>query len=149
MRVYRISPLARQSNPSRWPRALFRAGLLRPGAYNPGDSTSPAEGIDHPMGVLKNFESRLERGIEGFFKAAFRSGLQPVELAKRILREMERSKNVGVREVWVPNRFTLRISQEDRERFSNMEGALIRELENAVVEGAKESGYSLVARPEV
>lgn len=101
------------------------------------------------MGVLKNFESRLERGIEGFFKAAFRSGLQPVELAKRILREMERSKNVGVREVWVPNRYTLRISQEDRERFSNMEGALIRELENAVVEGAKESGYSLVARPEV
>lgn len=101
------------------------------------------------MGVLKDFESRLERGIEGFFKAAFRSGLQPVELAKRILREMERSKNVGVREVWVPNRYTLRISQEDRERFSNMEGALIRELENAVVEGAKESGYSLVARPEV
>jgi hypothetical protein len=101
------------------------------------------------MGVLKNFESRLERGIEGFFKAAFRSGLQPVELAKRILREMERGKNVGVREVWVPNRYTLRISAEDRERFSNMEGALIRELENAVVEGAKESGYSLVARPEV
>jgi hypothetical protein len=51
--------------------------------------------------------------------------------------------------VWVPNRYTLRISAEDRERFSNMEGALIRELENAVVEGAKESGYSLVARPEV
>lgn len=101
------------------------------------------------MGVLKDFESRLERGIEGFFKAAFRSGLQPVELAKRILREMERDKNVGVREVWVPNRYTLRISAEDRERFSNMEGALIRELENAVVEGAKESGYSLVARPEV
>jgi hypothetical protein len=101
------------------------------------------------MGVLKDFESRLERGIEGFFKAAFRSGLQPVELAKRILREMERSKNVGVRDVWVPNRYTLRISAEDRERFSNMEGALIRELENAVVEGARENGYALVARPEV
>jgi hypothetical protein len=101
------------------------------------------------MGVLKNFESRLERGIEGFFKAAFRSGLQPVELAKRILREMEAHKTVGVREVWVPNRYVLAISEEDRQQFENMEGALIRELENVVADGARENGYGLVARPEV
>jgi hypothetical protein len=101
------------------------------------------------MGVLKNFEGRLERGIEGFFKAAFRSGLQPVELAKRILREMEAHKTVGVREVWVPNRYVLAISEEDRQQFENMEGALIRELENVVTEGARENGYGLVARPEV
>jgi Protein of unknown function (DUF3662)/FHA domain len=101
------------------------------------------------MGVLKNFESRLERGIEGFFKAAFRSGLQPVEIAKRILREMDAHKTVGVREVWVPNRYVLHVSQEDRDRFANMEGALVRELENVVVEGSRERGYGLVARPEV
>ena len=101
------------------------------------------------MGVLRNFESRLERGIEGFFKAAFRSGLQPVELAKRILREMEANKTVSVREIWVPNRYTLYVSEEDRERFKGAEGALIRELENVVVEGARENGWGLVARPEV
>jgi hypothetical protein len=101
------------------------------------------------MGVLRNFESRLERGIEGFFRAAFRSGLQPVELAKRILREMEVGKTVGVREVWVPNRYVVHVSEEDRERFSQMEGALVRELENVVTEGARENGYGLVARPEV
>jgi hypothetical protein len=101
------------------------------------------------MGVLRNFESRLERGIEGFFRAAFRSGLHPVELAKRILREMEAGKTVGVREVWVPNRYVLHVSEEDRERFSQMEGALVRELENVVREGARENGYGLVARPEV
>ncbi len=101
------------------------------------------------MGVLRNFESRLERGIEGFFKAAFRSGLQPIEIAKRILREMENAKTVGVKEVWVPNRYTLAVSPADRERFASMEGALIRELENVVAEGAKENGYGLVARPEV
>jgi Protein of unknown function (DUF3662)/FHA domain len=101
------------------------------------------------MGVLRNFESRLERGIEGFFKAAFRSGLQPIELAKRILREMEANKTVGVREVWVPNRYVLRVSQEDRDRFSGAEGALVRELENVVTEGARENGWGLVARPEV
>lgn len=101
------------------------------------------------MGVLRNFESRLERGIEGFFKAAFRSGLQPIEIAKRILREMEAGKTVGVKEVWVPNRYTLSVSSPDRERFASMEGALIRELENVVTEGARENGYGLVARAEV
>ena len=101
------------------------------------------------MGVLKNFESRLERGIEGFFAKAFRSGLQPVEMAKRVLREMEGNKTVGVREVWVPNRYVLRISEEDRERLSGMENAMVRELETTVVEAARENGYGLVARPEV
>jgi hypothetical protein len=107
------------------------------------------QGKRRPVGVLRNFESRLERGIEGFFTKAFRSGLQPVELAKRILREMEAQKTVSVREVWVPNRYVLHISAEDRERFENMENALRRELENVVVEGAREKGYGLVARPEV
>jgi hypothetical protein len=101
------------------------------------------------MGVLRNFESRLERGIEGFFTKAFRSGLQPVELAKRILRQMDAQKTVGVREIWVPNRYVVRISEEDRERFGNMEGALARELETVVTEGARERGWGLVARPEV
>lgn len=101
------------------------------------------------MGVLRNFENRLERGIEGFFKAAFRSGLQPIELAKRILREMEAHKTVSVREVWVPNRFELVVSSEDRERFSGAEGALVRELETVVTEGARENGWGLVARPQV
>ena len=101
------------------------------------------------MGVLRNFESRLERGIEGFFKAAFRSGLHPIEMAKRILREMEHGRTVGVRETWVPNRYTLWISAEDRERFANMEAALIKELEGVVREGAREKGYGLVAKPEV
>jgi hypothetical protein len=101
------------------------------------------------VGVLKNFENRLERGIEGFFTKAFRSGLQPVEIAKRILRAMEAEKTVSVREVWVPNRYVLSVSAEDRERFENMENALRKELETVVTEGARERGYGLVARPEV
>ncbi len=62
---------------------------------------------------------------------------------------MEAAKTVGVKEVWVPNRYTLTVSPADRERFASMEGALIRELENVVSEGAKENRYGLVARPEV
>jgi hypothetical protein len=101
------------------------------------------------VGILKDFETRLERGIEGFFTKAFRSGLQPIEIAKRILRTMEAHKTVGVREVWVPNRYVLFVSAEDRERFTNMENALVAELETVVAEGAREHGYGLVARPQV
>lgn len=101
------------------------------------------------MGILRDFEHRLERIVEGFFTKAFRSGLQPVELAKRLLREMEAGKTVGVREVWVPNRYVLRLSGEDRGRLGGMEKALGRELERVVVDGARERGFGLVARPEV
>jgi hypothetical protein len=101
------------------------------------------------MGILRDFESRLERGIEGFFTKAFRSGLQPIELAKRILRHMDVQKTVGVKEVWVPNRYVLFVSAPDRERFAGMENALKKELETVVVEGAREHGYGLVAGPEV
>jgi hypothetical protein len=101
------------------------------------------------MAILRDFEHRLERIVEGFFTKAFRSGLQPVELAKRVLREMEAGKTVGVREVWVPNRYVLHLSDEDRKRLAGMEKALGRELERVVVEGARERGFGLVARPEV
>lgn len=101
------------------------------------------------MSILRDFESRLERIVEGFFSKAFRSGLQPVELAKRVLREMENGKTVGVREVWVPNRYVLRLSEEDRGKVEGMENALSRELQQVVVEGARERGYRVVAQPEV
>ncbi len=87
--------------------------------------------------------------MEGFFTKAFRSGIQPVELAKRVLREMEAGKTVGVRDVWVPNRYAISLSQEDRERFGGMEHALARELAQVVVDGARERGWGLVAAPEV
>jgi hypothetical protein len=101
------------------------------------------------LGILNEFERRLERVIEGVFTKAFRTGLQPVELANRILREMEAGKSVGVREVWVPNRFAFALSAPDRERFQEAETALRRELEQVVVQGAKERGWELVGPPEV
>jgi hypothetical protein len=101
------------------------------------------------MSILRDFEHRLERIVEGAFTKAFRSGVQPVELARRIIREMDANKAVGVNEVWVPNRYVFRLSEEDRERFAGMERGLIGELEQVVVQGAKERGFGLVAAPQV
>jgi hypothetical protein len=101
------------------------------------------------MGILSEFERRLEGAIEGLFTKAFRTGLQPVELATRILREMDTNKTVGVREVWVPNGYVFYLSPPDRERFSGTEKHLRRELEQVVREGAAERGWGLVGPPEV
>jgi hypothetical protein len=101
------------------------------------------------LGILSEFERRLEGVIEGIFTKAFRTGLQPVELANRILREMDANKTIGVHEVWVPNGFVFSLSPSDRERLGHIEKSLRRELEQVVKEGAEERGWGLVGPPQV
>jgi hypothetical protein len=99
--------------------------------------------------ILRDFERRLGNLVEGFFATTFRSGLQPVELAKRLLREMDASKTVGVREVWAPNHFAFSLSPEDAERFEQAEQALVVELRQVVREAAAERGWGLVGPPGI
>ena len=101
------------------------------------------------MPILRDFERRLGSMVEGFFATTFRSGLQPVELAKRVMREMDVNKTVGVREVWAPNRFVFTLSESDAERFGQAERALVTELGRVVRETATERGWGLVGPPEV
>jgi hypothetical protein len=101
------------------------------------------------LGILNDFERRLEGVIEGIFTKAFRTGLQPVELASRILKEMEAGKAVGVRQVWVPNRYVFGLSDQDHARFQQTEKALRTELEQVVRDGAKERGWALLGPAEV
>src|SRR5439155_26693217 len=109
----------------------------------------PSSEIATPLGILNEFERRLEGVIEGIFTKAFRGGLQPVELATRILREMEANKTVEVRQVWVPNRYVFTLAEADAERFGQAERSLRRELEQVVQEGAEERGWELVGPPQV
>src|SRR5262245_19036473 len=101
------------------------------------------------MSILSQFERRLEGAIEGAFSKAFRAGLHPAELATRILREMESNKTVGVKGVWVPNRFVFSISPSDAERFHDSEDVLRAELEQVVVDAALERGWILLGPPAV
>ena len=101
------------------------------------------------MPILRDFERRLGGLVEGFFATTFRSGLQPVELAKRMMREMDASKTVGVREVWAPNRYAFTLSESDGRRFEQAEQALVNELKQVVREAAAERGWGLVGPPEV
>jgi len=99
--------------------------------------------------ILRDFERRLGGLVEGLFAKTFRSGLQPVELAKRVLKEMDAGRTVGVSEVWAPNAFTFRLSPSDAERFERAEAALVSELKEVVRENASERGWGLVGPPEV
>jgi hypothetical protein len=99
--------------------------------------------------ILRDFERRLGGLVEGLFSKAFRSGVQPVEIAKRIMREMEDGRSVGVSEVWAPNRFELSLSPEDAARYQQAEDAIAAELRRVIRETAAERGWGLVGPPEV
>ena len=63
--------------------------------------------------VGKSIEQRLEGLVEGFFTKVFRSGLQPIEVGRRILREMAENKTVSVNRVYAPNEFRVLMGAED------------------------------------
>lgn len=95
------------------------------------------------MGALSDFERRLEGAVEGFFARAFRSGLQPIELAKALQRFAEDHQLVTADGVVVPNRYTFVLHPRDIERLETFGDRLKRELAEVAVETAKERGWQL------
>ena len=87
--------------------------------------------------------------VEGLFSKTFRSGVQPVEIAKRVVRAMDDGKQVAVNEVWAPNHFEISLSNEDAPKFQQIETALVAELKTVILENAGERGWGLVGPPEV
>ena len=93
---------------------------------------------------LQRFERRLERLVEGGFGKAFRSGLQPVEIGRRLVREMDIGRTLGVRGTVVPNDFTIRLSEADLQRFDGFRETLVNELCETAREHTRESKYHFV-----
>ena len=77
---------------------------------------------------LQQFERRLERLVEGAFAKAFRGQLQPIELGRRLTREMDLRRAVGIHGFIVPNQFNVFLAPEDFERFEEFGDSLEREL---------------------
>jgi hypothetical protein len=101
------------------------------------------------MGI-RGFERRLERLVEGAFARAFKSGLRPVELGRRLVREMDDNRSVSVRGgTLVPNSFAVSLSASDLEQFEGVQDSLARELADAAREHARDEGYSFMGPVEV
>jgi hypothetical protein len=101
------------------------------------------------MGI-RGFERRLERMVEGAFARAFKSGLRPVELGRRLVREMDDHRSVGVRGgTLVPNHFTVSLSGSDYEQFEGVHDSITRELGDAAREHARDESYQFLGPVEV
>ena len=101
------------------------------------------------MSVLRSLESKIAGLVEGAFGRAFRSEVRPVEIARKLVREMEEHRTVSVSKTYVPNEYAVYLSPEDRERFDDYEGALVTELAGYLLEHARAEKLALLSRPTV
>jgi Protein of unknown function (DUF3662)/FHA domain len=101
------------------------------------------------MSVLRNIEHKIEGLFEGVFGRAFRTHVQPVELARKLVKEMEDHRVISVSRVYAPNEYTVYLAPSDREQFANYEDSLRSELQEYLAENARRERYELLSPPEV
>jgi hypothetical protein len=101
------------------------------------------------VSLLRSLEEKIEGLVEGAFSRAFKTHVQPVELARKLAKEMEEHKTVSVSRVYVPNHYVIFLSPDDREQFASYEVALKKELSDYLLERARGEGLALVTRPQI
>jgi hypothetical protein len=101
------------------------------------------------VSVLRTIEHKIEALVEGVFGRAFRANVQPVELARKLVKEMDDHRTVSVSRVYVPNEYTVYLSTEDRQQFTGYEDSLKLELQDYLAEHARREGYVMLTEPIV
>ncbi|HEU4867300.1 MAG TPA: DUF3662 and FHA domain-containing protein [Actinomycetota bacterium] len=101
------------------------------------------------MGLVDEFEKRLERAVEGVFSKAFRSDVEPSELGRRLMRDMEAGKSVSVGAVYVPNDYVIQLSPEDYARFEGLIPTLRTEFATLLKTNAGQRRWRLPGQIDV
>lgn len=101
------------------------------------------------MGILSDFEDRIASGIEGVFAGAFRSPVQPVEIARALARVADDERVLGAGVVYAPTSYTVALSTEDDEKLGSFKTVLAGELSTYVTDHAREHGYQLASKPQI
>ena len=102
------------------------------------------------MSILSDFEDRLARAVEGAFAGAFRSPVQPAELARALAHAMDDGRSAGVGKVYAPSVYTIELSGEDADKFGDaFEGVLAAELSTFLIDHARKRGYTLAGSPSI
>jgi hypothetical protein len=101
------------------------------------------------VSVLRNLESKLAGLVEGTFSRAFKSEVRPVEIARKLAREMDEHRVQSLSRTYVPNEYTVWLSSDDREQFSGYEDELRRELSGYLLEHARRERVALLTPPEI
>ena len=101
------------------------------------------------MSVLRNLESKLAELVEGTFSRAFKSEVRPVEIARKLAREMDEHRVQSLSRTYAPNEYAVWLSPEDREQFSGYEDELRDELSGYLLEHARRERVALLTAPEI
>lgn len=101
------------------------------------------------MSVIRRIEEKIQDLFEGSFGRAFKSPVQPVELAHKLVKEMEENKVISVSRVYVPNEYSLFLSPDDWKQFESYEEDLKRDLSEYLVESSRRENYDMLSRPIV
>jgi hypothetical protein len=98
---------------------------------------------------LKDIERKLESFFEGLFTKGFKTGVQPIELAKKLIKEMDTHKTISVGKVYAPNNYKITISMQDIKSLKPFESVLISDLVDYLISHAKQQKYALTERPTI
>jgi hypothetical protein len=101
------------------------------------------------MSVLRNLESKLTDLVEGTFGRVFRSEVRPIEISRKLVKEMDEHRTVSVSRTYVPNEYAVWLSTEDRARYEGAEQEIIGELAGYLLEHARKERLTLVSRPRI
>jgi Protein of unknown function (DUF3662)/FHA domain len=105
------------------------------------------ESVD--MNILKSFESKIAGLLEGSFGRVFRSEVRPMEIARKLVREMDAHRTSSVSRVYVPNEYLVWLSPDDRGRYRDVEEEVIDELCAYLLEHARSEELVLASRPVI
>jgi len=101
------------------------------------------------MSVLRNLESKLAGLVEGTFSRAFKSEVRPVEIARKLTREMEQNTVQSLSRTYAPNEYAVWLSPDDRKQFEGYERDLATELSGYLLEHARRERIALVTAPKI
>ena len=101
------------------------------------------------MSVLRNLESKPAGLVEGTFSRAFKSEVRPVEIARKLTREMEENKVQSLSRTYAPNEYAVWLSPDDRKQFEGYERDLATELSGYLLEHARRERIALVTSPQI
>jgi hypothetical protein len=101
------------------------------------------------MNLLKSVETTIANLVEGAFGRVFRSEVRPIELARKLAREMDAHRTVSLSRVYVPNEYWIYLSPRDRARYEGVEHEVIDELGAYVLEHARREQLILASHPQI
>src|SRR5215831_5590603 len=101
------------------------------------------------MNPLRTLENMIAGLVEGTFGRVFRSEVRPMELAHKLVREMDENTTVSVSRTYAPNEYSIWLSPRDRARYEGVEHEVIEELCAYLLEHARAEDFALASGPHI